>query len=80
MVRMKGVTDSEASSLKKAVFRGARKRLGQVPDPLRIMAHSSGVMFASSFFELSFGRARALDVGLKSLAQLKVASMIGCVF
>lgn len=80
MARMKGVSDAEASLIKRCVFKGAKSKVGQVPEPLRIMAHSSGTLWANALFEISIDRARAMNTNLKSLASLKVASLVGCVF
>ena len=80
MARVKGVSDSDAGLVTRAVYRAARGRVGQVPDPLRIMALCPPVMFASGGFELAMGRATSLDQGLKDLATLKVSTLIGCVF
>ncbi len=80
MARITGVSDTDASLIKRGVFKGAKGKLGQVPEPLRIMAHSSGTLWADALFEIAIDRARALDTQLKTLASLKVASMIGCVF
>ncbi len=80
MTRVNGVSDAEAGFIRRGIFKAAERRLGAVPEPLRLMAHSSGVMWASGLFELATGRARAVDPTLKDLASLKVASMVGCVF
>ena len=80
MARLEGIRDDEAGVVQRAVFRAARRRAGQVPEPLRIMARSAGVMWAAGGFELGLGRARAVDPALKDLASLKVASLVGCVF
>ena len=80
MARLKGVSDSDAGMVTGAVYRAARRRLGQGPDPLRIMALNPAVMFASGGFEMAMGRATSLDQGLKDLATLKVSTLIGCVF
>ena len=53
---------------------------GQVPDPLRIMAHSKPVMWADAMFELALQRAHSVPARLKALAGIKAAAMIGCVF
>lgn len=80
MSRIEGVADAEAGFLRRFVFRTAAKQTGAVPDPLRIMARSGGTMFAAGFFQLAFERATSVDPKLKTLACLKSASMIGCVF
>ena len=80
MTKRQGVTDQEAGLQQRLVFRGAKARRGAVPEPLRLMARSAGLMWAASFFELCFGRARRVDANLKSLASLKAAGLVGCVF
>ncbi len=80
MARIKGVSDRDAGMVTRGVYGAARRRIGQVPAPLRIMALSPAVMFASGGFEIAMGRARSLDQGLKDLAGLKVSMLIGCVF
>mgnify|MGYP001199844336 CR=1 FL=1 len=80
MPRIDGVSDRDASVVQKAMFRAAKGRVGQVPDPLRLMAHSSGVMWAAGFYEIASGRASKVSANLKGLAALKVAGLVGCVF
>ncbi len=80
MTRVNGVSDAEAGFIRRSIFKAGERRLGAVPEPLRLMAHSSGVMWASGLFELAIDRARAVDPTLKDLASLKVAAMVGCVF
>jgi hypothetical protein len=51
-----------------------------VPEPLRLMAHSKPVMFAAGLFELAIARGHAVPARLKTLASIKVAALVGCVF
>jgi hypothetical protein len=62
------------------VFSGAKRMTGQVPEPLRIMAHSKPVMWADAIFEVALQRAHSVPPRLKSLAGIKAAALIGCVF
>lgn len=80
MARIDGIQDEEASFLQRLIFRAAARQAGDVPDPLRIMAKSSGVMWAAGLFQTSFDRASSLEPKIKTLACLKAASMIGCLF
>ncbi len=80
MARIEGVSDAQAGLVTRQVFRAAKGKLGQVPDPLRLMAHSGPVMFAAGLFEIAWGNAKSVDKVLMGLCQLKVASMVGCVF
>ncbi|MEM7410224.1 MAG: hypothetical protein AAF430_08330 [Myxococcota bacterium] len=80
MARIEGIQDDQASALTRAVFRGAKQRAGQVPDPLRIMALSKSVMWAAGFYELASAKGSRVPAALKALAGVKAAAMIGCVF
>ena len=80
MKKVRGLKDREAGMLQRLVFRGAKSRRGEVPEPVRLMARSSRTLWAGAFFEIFFGRARRLDPHLESLASLKSAGIVGCVF
>jgi AhpD family alkylhydroperoxidase len=58
----------------------ARRRVGRVPAPVGVMAHHPGILVAAGAFELTFERARDVDVRLKELALVKAASLVGCRF
>ena len=80
MARIEGVSDAQAGLLTRGVFSGAKRVAGQVPEPLRLMAHSKPVMWADAIFELALQRANTVPPRLKALAGIKTAAMIGCVF
>ena len=80
MARIDGVNDADASLVTRGLFLGAKRIAGRVPEPLRIMAHSKPVMWADGLFELALGRAHAVPMRLKTLASIKVAMLVGCVF
>jgi hypothetical protein len=80
MVRIEGVSDADAGLVTRGLYLGAKRVAGQVPDPLRIMAHSKPVMWGDALFELALARAHAVPARLKSLASIKVAALVGCVF
>ena len=80
MARIEGIEDRDAGFLTKRVFAAAAKQAGAVPAPLRIMAKSTATMWGAGLLETSLDRAKAMPARLKTLACLKAASMIGCVF
>jgi len=80
MSRIEGLKDDEAGFVFRRIFKAAGKMRGAVPEPLRLMARNSGVMWAAVGFELGIGRAKSLDDKIKALASLKAASMVGCLF
>ena len=64
--------------LTRIAYRTARRRFGQVPEPLTVWAHHRGVMLGVAGFEESVKRWSALDPTCKSLAVLRAAQVIGC--
>ena len=80
MARLEGVPETQASLLTRQVYRGVRRKVGKLSEPLTIKAHSPSLMWADTLFEISLLRAHSLDPGLKGLASLKVAGLVGCVF
>lgn len=80
MARIRGISDEEASFFTRQVFRKAADPGGRVPDPLRLMAHSSPTMWSAGLFQTVFERAQRVEPKLKILACLRASSMIGCVF
>jgi len=80
MARIAGVSDAEAGLVTRGMYRGAKRIAGQVPEPLRIMAHSKAVMWADGLFEIALARAHAVPMRLKCLASVKVSMLVGCVF
>jgi hypothetical protein len=58
----------------------ARRRVGKVPEPMMVAAHSPWVFRAYGAFELALDRARRVDAKLKALAGIKAAALVGCPF
>ena len=80
MARIEGVSDAQAGLGTRFLFQGAKRIAGQVPEPLRIMAHSKPIMWADGLFEVALARAHSVPPRLKALAGIKAAALIGCVF
>ena len=56
----------------------ARRRLGKVPDHMRIKAHHPRLLRAYGHMEMGQDAARTVDPALKLLAQIRTAMRIGC--
>jgi alkylhydroperoxidase family enzyme len=80
VARIEGIRDAQAGLVTRQVYRSAKRLRGEVPEPLRIQAHSTPVLLAVGAFETAWGRAKSVDPVLKDLCQLKVSQMVGCVF
>jgi alkylhydroperoxidase family enzyme len=80
MARIDGVDDSTANPTAKEAFERVKRALGNVPEPLRVTAHSDAILQAYLGYERFLARAGRLDAKLKSLVNLKTAALIGCPF
>lgn len=75
------VPPAEISGIQGALLkRMARRRLGEVPEPLGVMWHNLPVLKAFFGFMNKAERWDACDPQLKSFAHMAVASLVGCGF
>ena len=79
MARLEGVLNP-GISLAAAVFTYAKRRLGRVPRPMRINALNPTIFRGYAFMESAQESAHTVPKALKVLAQLRVATRIGCPF
>jgi len=62
-------------------FYGAvRRKIGRVPEPLRITAHQPRLLAAVGGMEMAQEAMRSLDPVIEALAGIKTATLIGCPF
>jgi len=54
--------------------------LGRVVVPVQIVAHHSRLLWGYGQMEQSLASSRLVDASLKDLAQLRVATLVGCPF
>ena len=80
MSRIPGVPAEKAPWLVRLAYRMARKRVGQVPEPVMVAAHHPWIFRGVGAFELALERARRVDAKLKALAEIKSAALVGCPF
>jgi AhpD family alkylhydroperoxidase len=80
MPRIAPISDQQAGPLLRQVFRAARRKVGRVPDSLRVSANDRWTVAGQVGFELALERFRAVDHRLLELAQLKAATLTGCPF
>ena len=79
MARLEGV-QRPGLSFAGALFAFVKRRLGRVPTPLRINALNPTILRGYAFMESAQESARRVPKGIKILAQLRVATRIGCPF
>ncbi len=66
--------------LTRFVYSLTKRKLGRVVMPVRIVAHHSKILWGYGQMEQSLLGSRLVDAGLKDLAQLRVATLVGCPF
>ena len=77
--RIEPLPPKHAGLLTRAMYRIARRRYGQVPEPFTVAAHHRGLMVAGAVHETMIERAsRTLPVSVRELAVLWTARTIGC--
>ncbi len=80
MARIEGVVANKAGLIARFAYWMSKRRLGRVIEPIRINAHHPRILRAMAGMEMGQEAAKSVPVGLKMLAQVKVAMMIGCPF
>ena len=79
MPRIAGVTDSP-SFVARLAFYLSRRRLGKVIRPLRVYALHPGLLWGYGQMERAQEKADRVPIPVKSLAQIRVAMLVGCPF
>ena len=80
MARIEGISDQQANIFTRAVYGAVRKKLGRVPEPMRISALQQKLMAAVGGMEMAQEGMRSVDPVLKALVGIKAATRIGCAF
>ena len=79
MSRIPAVAPQDAGLLVRIAYRYARRRLGEVPEPLAVAAHHRKIMMATAVHELMAERAvHVMPKALVELAVYRTAWTIGC--
>ncbi|WP_374022714.1 carboxymuconolactone decarboxylase family protein [Mycobacterium sp. HNNTM2301] len=77
--RIEPLSPRRAGLLARAMYRIAKRRYGQVPEPFAVAAHHRKLMIAGAVHETMIDRAsKALPVSVRELAVLWTARSIGC--
>lgn len=62
------------------VYGMTKKKLGHVAGPVQITAHHTRILWGYGQMEQSLGGSRLADAELKHLAEMRVATLVGCPF
>ena len=77
--RIEPLPPTRAGLLIRVMYRVAKRRYGEVPEPLAVVAHHRRLLIASAVHETMIQRAsRTLPVSVRELAVLWTARQIGC--
>ncbi|MCW2606177.1 MAG: transposase [Frankiales bacterium] len=76
MARIEGV--ERGGLLVRIAYAVARRRFGQVPEPLTLWAHSPRLMLTQARFEAGVEKWKAVDPVTRSLTVLRAAQVIDC--
>jgi len=78
MARIERAKNSKAGWFARFVYLLARKRLGQLPEPLTITSHHRTLFKGYVAFEVALERSKLVENKLKILAEIKTSSLVGC--
>ena len=62
------------------VYAMTRRKLGHVVEPVKVTAHHSKILWGYGQMEQSLAGSTQFDAGLKHLAEVRVATLVGCPF
>lgn len=62
------------------LYRATKRKVGKVIMPVRVAAHSPRILWGHGQMEMALMGGRLVDAALKELAEIRVATLIGCPF
>ncbi len=80
MARIEGVDDKRANLFTRFLYAIVRRKIGRVPEPLRITAHQPRLLAGLGGMEMAQEGMRSVNAVVKALVELKTAMLIGCPF
>lgn len=80
MAHLSGVSEDSVSQDVRDVYERVKKKYGTLLEPVSIAAHNPDIFRAYMSYEGAFRAASRVDIKLKELAFLRVATLLGCPF
>ena len=84
MARIHGASSDQGGPIRRLfvglVYTLTRRRLGRVIMPVQVTAHHPKIFWGYVQMEQSQAGSKLIDLKLKGLAQLRVATLVGCPF
>ena len=79
MARINGITKG-GSLIARIVFFFSKCKVGKVTNPIRTMALNTPILWGYGQMELSQEKAKKVSHTIKMLADLRIATLVGCPF
>jgi hypothetical protein len=84
MARISGAPSNQGGLFRRLfvglVYSLTRRRLGHVIMPVQVTAHHTSILWGYGQMEQSQAGSKSVDHKLKGLAELRVATLVGCPF
>jgi hypothetical protein len=84
MARIPGAPSNQGGLIRRLwvgiVYRLTQRRLGRVIMPIQVTAHHPKILWGYAQMEQSQAGSKLVDHKLKGLAELRVATLVGCPF
>jgi hypothetical protein len=84
MARISGASRNQGGLVRRLfvgiVYSLTQRRLGRVIMPIQVTAHHSKILWGYGQMEQSQAGSKLVDQKLKGLAELRVATLVGCPF
>jgi hypothetical protein len=84
MARIPGASSNQGGLIRRLwvgiVYRLTQRRLGRVIMPIQVTAHHPKILWGYAQMEQSQAGSKLVDHRLKGLAELRVATLVGCPF
>ena len=79
MARINGITKG-GSLIARITFFFSKRKVGKVTTPIRTMALNTPILWGYGQMELSQEKAKKVSHTIKMLADLRIATLVGCPF
>ena len=79
MSRINGITRG-GSLIARIVFFFSKRKVGKVTSPIRVMALNTPILWGYGQMELGQEKAKGVSHTIKLLADLRIATLVGCPF
>ena len=80
MARIEGIQTKDAGLMTRVAYWFTKRSFGRVMEPVKVTAHSPRLLRGVGQMEMAQAKLKSVDPVLVALAEIKVATMVGCPF